>query len=170
MTARSFTFTADVDGPHAHVTVRCGQEGQRALCGALTLRADEWQALRERLAPHAEGDRVVLPIGAAADVEARIRALASAEAALRGDKDRDWISVTIFHPSAEVLAYVARPRRAAAMFAAGTPTSGSSNASGRSASPSTTSRRRRRARRRRGRRARTAARPRARASARAASR
>lgn len=42
----SFKFEARQAGEHVHVTVRAGVEGQRALCGTLTLRPEEWRELR----------------------------------------------------------------------------------------------------------------------------
>lgn len=49
----SFSFEPHVAGEHVHVTVRAGEEGQRALCGVLVLRADEWEALRALVEPAA---------------------------------------------------------------------------------------------------------------------
>jgi hypothetical protein len=51
MSAASFKFEPVVRGDHAHVTVRCGQPGQRAHCGTLTLLVDEWRLLRSILSP-----------------------------------------------------------------------------------------------------------------------
>lgn len=60
--APTFTFTADRQGAHAHIVVRVGIAGQRARCGEITMRIEEWEALRARLAPGSESDQVVLPV------------------------------------------------------------------------------------------------------------
>lgn len=42
----SFSFEAREEGAHVKVTVRCGPDGSRALCGELTMRPGEWSLLR----------------------------------------------------------------------------------------------------------------------------
>lgn len=120
MTARSFTFTADLDGPHARVTVRCGQEGSRALLGHLKMRSDEWVALRARLAPDVTIDRVVFDASVEAagahveaaklaavntTVEEKLRALVRAENALAAYPSTYFC---LFSASDEVIAYANR--------------------------------------------------------------
>jgi hypothetical protein len=46
---RSWHFTAVIIGPHAKVSVRHGVEGQRALCGTLTVDVDTWPQMRAAL-------------------------------------------------------------------------------------------------------------------------
>lgn len=46
----SFSFEPVVEGTHTTVTVRCGPDGSRALCGSLTMRNGEWSLLRWLLA------------------------------------------------------------------------------------------------------------------------
>ncbi len=42
----SFSFTPEQRGAHVHITVRCGPEGGRGLCGELVMRPGEWSLLR----------------------------------------------------------------------------------------------------------------------------
>lgn len=46
----SFSFEPVLAGAHVQVTVRCGPDGSRALCGTLTMRSGEWSLLRWLLA------------------------------------------------------------------------------------------------------------------------
>jgi hypothetical protein len=45
--AMSFKFQARQAGEHVHVAVWSGDEGQRAHCGVLTMRPEEWRHLTE---------------------------------------------------------------------------------------------------------------------------
>jgi hypothetical protein len=45
--AMSFKFQARQAGEHVHVAVWSGVEGQRAHCGVLTMRPEEWRHLTE---------------------------------------------------------------------------------------------------------------------------
>ncbi|MGH9095582.1 MAG: hypothetical protein ACRDXE_10515 [Acidimicrobiales bacterium] len=76
-TPKSFRFEPELRGGHVHVTVRAGQEGQRARLGVLIMDEDDWgelAALIQRGADWAElaGElaavfgAAILPSGAAA--------------------------------------------------------------------------------------------------------
>lgn len=103
MTTESITLTGDRDGAHVHIVVRAGVEGQRALCGNLTMRVHEWEVLRSVLAPGVPGDRIVIS-AAGGGAETLLRQYVAATKAVNAPGSYHGVG-SVFSPTPEIIEY-----------------------------------------------------------------